>query len=41
MDLYAHRGLQVGTVLTENKFKKLQNLVPILAINFVTKEHVP
>jgi hypothetical protein len=30
MDLYTCRGLQVGTVLMDNEFKKLQNLVPIL-----------
>ena len=30
MDLYACRGFQVGTVLMDNEFKKLRNLVPIL-----------
>ncbi len=41
MALYAHGGFQVGTVLMENKFKSLQNLVPILMINTtVVKEHV-
>jgi hypothetical protein len=33
---------QVGTVLMDNEFEKLQNLVPILAINkTAVKEHVP
>ena len=42
MDLYAHRGFQVGTVLMDNKFKKLRNLVPILVVNTTAaKEHVP
>ena len=42
MDLYACRGFQVGTVLMDNEFKKLRNLVPILAINTTAaKEHVP
>jgi hypothetical protein len=42
MDLYAWGGFQVGTVLKNNKFEKLQNLVPILAINTMeAKEHVP
>jgi len=42
MDLYAHGGFQVGTVLMDNEFEKLPNLVPILAINTtVAKEHVP
>jgi hypothetical protein len=42
MDLYACRGFQVGTVLMDNKFEKLQNLVPILAINtMAAKEHIP
>ncbi len=36
MDLYARRGFQVGTVLMDNEFKKLRNLVPTAA-----KEHVP
>jgi hypothetical protein len=32
----------VGTVQTDNKFEKLQNLVPILRINTTTaKEHIP
>ncbi len=42
MDLYAHGGFQVGTVLMDNEFEKLQNSVPILAINtMAAKEHVP
>jgi hypothetical protein len=41
MDLYAWGGFQVGTVLMDNEFYKLQNLVPILAINTTAaKEHV-
>jgi len=42
MDLYARGGFQVGTLLMDNKFEKLQNLVPILAINtMAAKEHIP
>jgi hypothetical protein len=42
IDLYAHGGFQVGTVLMDNKFEKLRNLVPILAIDTTAaKEHVP
>jgi hypothetical protein len=42
MDLYARKGFQVGTVLMDNEFEKLQNLVPILAVNTTAvKEHVP
>jgi hypothetical protein len=42
IDLYARGGFQVGTVLMDNEFEKLQNCVPILAINTTaTKEHVP
>ncbi len=42
IDLYSHGGFQVGMVLMDSEFKKLQNLVPILAINTtVAKEHVP
>ena len=42
IDLYACRGFQVGTVLMDNEFEKLQNFVPILAINTtVAKEHIP
>jgi hypothetical protein len=41
IDLYARGGFQVGTVLMDNEFEKLRNLVPILAINTtVAKEHV-
>jgi len=40
--LYACRGFQVGMVLIDNEFEKLQNLMPILAINTTAaKEHVP
>ncbi len=42
MDLYSRGGFQVGTVLMDNEFKKLRNLVPVLAMNTTaTKEHVP
>ncbi len=42
MDLYLCGGFQVGTVLMDNKFKKLRNLVPVLAVNTTAaKEHVP
>ncbi len=42
MDLYARKGFQVGTVLMDNKLEKLQNLVPIRAVNTTAaKEHVP
>jgi hypothetical protein len=42
IDLYACKGFQVGTVLMDNEFKKLRNLVPILAINTTAaREHVP
>jgi hypothetical protein len=42
MDLYSHGGFQVGTVLMDNKFEKLRNLVPVLAVNTTAmKEHVP
>jgi hypothetical protein len=42
IDLYARGGFQVGTVLMDNKFEKLQNLVPILAIKTTAAmEHVP
>ena len=41
MDLYAHGGFRAGTVLVDNKFEMLRNLVPILAINAtVAKEHI-
>jgi hypothetical protein len=41
-DLYACGGFQVGTVLMDNEFEKLRNLVPTLAINTTAaKEHVP
>jgi hypothetical protein len=42
MDLYSRGGFMVGMVLMDNEFKKLRNLVPILAINTTAaKEHVP
>ena len=41
IDRYTRRGFQVGTVLVDNEFEKLQNLVPILAINTTAaKGHV-
>ncbi len=41
-DLYSRGGFQVGTVLMDNKFEKLRNLVPVLAVNTTAaKEHVP
>lgn len=42
MDLYARGGFQVGTVLMDNEFESLQNLVPIIVVNTtVAKENVP
>jgi hypothetical protein len=42
MDLYTCGGFQVGTVLMDNEFEKLRNLVPILAINTTAvREHIP
>jgi hypothetical protein len=42
IDLYARGEFQVGTVLMDNEFEKLRNLVPILVINTTAaKEHVP
>ncbi len=42
MDLYSRGGFQVGTVLMDNEFEKLTNLVPIIQINTTAaKEHVP
>jgi hypothetical protein len=42
IDLYARGGFQVGTVLMDNEFEKLQNLVSIFAINTTAaKEHIP
>jgi hypothetical protein len=42
MDLYSRGGFQVGTVLMDNKFEKLRNLVPVLAVNTTAaKENVP
>jgi hypothetical protein len=42
MDLNLHGGFQVGMVLMDNEFEKLQNLVPVLAVNTTAaKEHVP
>ncbi len=40
--LFTCVGFQVGKVLMDNEFEKLQNLVPILAIDTTAaKEHVP
>ena len=33
MDLYSRGGFTVGTVLMDNEFEKLRNLVPVLAVN--------
>ncbi len=42
MDLYSCGGFQVGMVLMDNKFEKLWNLVPVLAVNTTAaKEHIP
>jgi hypothetical protein len=42
MDLYSRGGFQVVTVLMDNEFEKLRNLVPVLAVNTTAaKEHVP
>ncbi len=42
IDLYSRGGFQVGTVLMDNEFEKLTNLVPIIQINTTAaKEHVP
>jgi hypothetical protein len=42
MDLYARGGFQMGTVLIDNEFKSLRNLVPIIVVNTTAaKEHVP
>jgi hypothetical protein len=42
MDLYSRGGFQVEAVLMDNEFKKLRNLVPVLAVNTTAaKEHVP
>jgi hypothetical protein len=42
MDLYSRGGFQVGTVLMDNEFEKLRNLVPVLAVNTTAaKEHAP
>ncbi len=42
IDLYARGGFQVGTILVDNKFECLQNLVPIIEINATAaNEHVP
>jgi hypothetical protein len=41
-DLYARGGFQVGTILVDNEFECLQNLVPIIKINATAaNEHVP
>jgi hypothetical protein len=42
MDMYSQGGFWVGTVLMDNEFESLRNLIPILAINTTAaKEHVP
>jgi hypothetical protein len=42
MDLYSRGGFQVGTILMDNEFEKLRNLVPIIVINTTAvREHVP
>ena len=42
IDLYSRGSFQVGTVLMDNEFEKLTNLVPIIQINTTAaKEHVP
>jgi hypothetical protein len=39
MELYARSGFQVGTVLMDNEFEAIKNLVPILAINRIWSGH--
>ncbi len=42
MDSYLRGGFHVGTVLMDNEFKKLGNLLPILVVNTTAvEEHVP
>jgi hypothetical protein len=42
MDLYSRGGFQVGTVLMDNEFEKLWNLIPVLAVSTTAaKEHFP
>jgi hypothetical protein len=42
IDMYSRGGFQVGTVLMDNEFESLRNLIPILSINTTAaKEHVP
>jgi hypothetical protein len=42
MELYAKGGFQVGTVLMNNEFESLQNLVPIITINTsAAREDIP
>ncbi len=39
---YLRGSFQVGTVLMDNEFEKLRNLVPVLTVNTTAaKEHVP
>jgi hypothetical protein len=41
MDLYARGGFHISTVLMDNEFESLQNLVPIIVVNtMAAKEHV-
>jgi hypothetical protein len=42
MDLYVRGGFQVGTVLMDNEFEPLRQLIPIIVVNTTAaKEHVP
>ena len=42
MDVYSRGGFVVGTILADNEFEPLRNLLPILAVNTTAaKEHVP
>ena len=42
MDLYDFGGFQVGTVLMDNEFEYLRNLVPYIIVNMTTanKRHI-
>ena len=42
IELYKHGGYTVGTVLMDNEFESLKELIPGIVINTtVEKEHVP
>jgi hypothetical protein len=42
MALYSHGGFHVGTILMDNKFEKLRDLMPEIIVNTIAaKEHVP